>query len=216
MKLITEYIDDGISTLTEATTSGKNVFLSGVFMESNKKNRNGREYPKDVLEGAVHKYVTEFVDTCRAGGELNHPSGPAVNPERISHRITELKWSGDDVVGKALVLNTPMGLIVKGLIEGGMKLGVSSRGMGSIESKNGKALVKNDFRLATVDVVHDPSAPSAFVNGIMEGVEYFYQEGSIVAVTSDKYREEMHKMTVKQITEKKIELFAQFMKEISA
>jgi hypothetical protein len=214
MKLITEYIDDGISTLTEATTSGKNVFLSGVFMESNKKNRNGREYPKDVLEGAVHKYVTEFVDTCRAGGELNHPSGPAVNPERISHRITELKWSGDDVVGKALVLNTPMGLIVKGLIEGGMKLGVSSRGMGSIESKNGRALVKNDFRLATVDVVHDPSAPSAFVNGIMEGVEWVWDNGILKAQQIEIYETVIKKASSRNLAEVQSKVFADFLSKL--
>lgn len=214
MLLITEHNEEGVRYLTEGSGAEKLTFIEGIYMQAEQENRNMRIYPRSVLEAAVDKYVREYVKTGRAGGELNHPSGPAVNPERISHRITELKWDGDNVIGKALVLDTPMGQIVKGLISGGMKLGVSSRGMGSIESRKGKSYVKDDFRLSTVDVVHDPSAPSAFVNGIMEGVEYFYEDNTIVAVTSDKYHGIMNKMSTKEIGKRQIELFTSFLNEI--
>ena len=175
MKLITEYTENEIQCMvTEAKDGKKNYVIEGVFAQAEKANRNKRFYPKSVLEPAVEKFVKEQVTTNRAVGELNHPEGPTVNLDKVSHRITEMNWEGNNVMGKALVLDTPMGNIVKGLLEGGCQLGVSTRGMGSLEDKNGTAHVKNDFHLATVDVVQDPSAPDAFVNGIMEGVEWIW------------------------------------------
>ncbi len=174
MKLIAEFTDKdlGYSITEDKKTGKKNVFIEGVFMSAELKDRNGRIYTKAVLEKAVEKYNQEQVITGRAVGELNHPEGPSINLDKVSHRITELKWDGNDVRGKALVLDTPMGQIVKGLVEGGVQLGVSSRGMGSLEQKNGANYVKDDFMLNTVDIVQDPSAQNAFVNGIFEGVEW--------------------------------------------
>ena len=171
MKLITELQENLEYTLAEGKNGVKETYIEGVFMQAEKENRNKRIYPIDVLKPATEKYIKEQVNTGRACGELNHPEGPQINLDKVSHRITELKFEGNNVVGKALVLNTPMGKIVKGLVEGGCKLGVSSRGMGTVEQKEGKTFVKNDFVLATVDIVQDPSAPSAFVEGIMEGVD---------------------------------------------
>ena len=180
MKLIAEYNEQNIQCIVEAKEDGtKNHFIEGVFMQSEAKNRNGRIYPKAIMESAVDKYVTEQVSKNRAVGELNHPEGPTVNLDKVSHKITELSWKGNDVVGKAQVLDTPMGNIVKGLLEGGVQLGVSTRGMGSLEEKNGTMYVKDDFVLNTVDIVQDPSAPTAFVNGIMEGVEWVWNNGVI-------------------------------------
>jgi hypothetical protein len=173
MKLISEYHDSNIQVITEAKSDGKKeYFIEGVFMQADKKNRNGRIYERSILEGAVNKYVEEQVKTGRAVGELNHPDGPSINLDKVSHRITELKWDGNNVMGKALILDTPMGKIVKGLVEGGVQLGVSSRGMGSLSMKDGVNYVADDFMLNTVDIVQDPSAPNAYVNGIMEGVSF--------------------------------------------
>jgi hypothetical protein len=178
MKLISEYHDSNIQVITEAKADGKKeYFIEGVFMQADKKNRNGRIYERSILEGAVNKYVEEQVKTGRAVGELNHPDGPGINLDKVSHRITELRFEGSDVIGKASILQTPMGKIVEGLLEGGVKLGVSSRGMGSLEKKNGVMQVGKDFMLATVDIVQDPSAPEAFVNGIMEGVDWIWDNG---------------------------------------
>ncbi len=174
MKLIAEYTDTDLGySITEDAKSGKkNVFIEGVFMSAESKNRNGRIYSKKVLEKAIEKYNQDQVITGRAVGELNHPDGPSINLDKVSHRITELKWDGNNVMGKALILDTPMGKIVKGLVEGGVQLGVSSRGMGSLEMKDGANYVRDDFMLNTIDIVQDPSAPNAFVNGIMEGVSW--------------------------------------------
>jgi hypothetical protein len=178
MKLISEYHDSNIQVITEAKSDGKKeYFIEGVFMQADKKNRNGRIYERSILENAVNKYVKEQVKTGRAVGELNHPDGPGINLDKVSHRITELRFEGSDVIGKASILQTPMGKIVEGLLEGGVKLGVSSRGMGSLEKKNGVMQVGKDFMLATVDIVQDPSAPEAFVNGIMEGVDWIWDNG---------------------------------------
>ena len=180
MKLIAEYNEQNIECLVEANEDGtKNHFIEGVFMQSEAKNRNGRIYPKAIMEKAVDKYVTEQVSKNRAVGELNHPDGPTVNLDKVSHKITELNFKGNDVMGKAQILDTPMGNIVKGLLEGGVQLGVSTRGMGSLEERNGTMYVKDDFILNTVDIVQDPSAPTAFVNGIMEGVEWIWNNGII-------------------------------------
>jgi hypothetical protein len=159
-------------SITEGKHGKKDTYIEGIFMQAEGKNRNGRVYTREVLTQAVDRYVNEQVKTGRAVGELNHPDGPSINLDKVSHRITELKWDGNNVIGKALILDTPMGQIVKGLVEGGVQLGVSSRGMGSLEIKNGVNYVKDDFHLNTIDIVQDPSAPNAFVNGIMEGVNW--------------------------------------------
>ena len=174
MKLITEYTQNqlGYSIQEDKKTGKKNVVIEGVFMQAENKNKNGRIYTREVLTKAVDKFVNEQVITGRAVGELNHPDGPSINLDKVSHRITELNWDGNNVMGKALILDTPMGQIVKGLVEGGVQLGVSSRGMGSLSMKNGVNYVADDFMLNTVDIVQDPSAPNAYVNGIMEGVSY--------------------------------------------
>ena len=174
MKLITEYIQHGLGFSIEENkkTGKKSTFLEGIFMQAENKNKNGRVYTREVLTNAVDKFVNEQVITGRAVGELNHPDGPTINLDKVSHRITELKWDGNNVLGKALILDTPMGQIVKGLVEGGVQLGVSSRGMGSLDFKDGANYVRDDFMLNTIDIVQDPSAPNAFVNGIMEGVDW--------------------------------------------
>ena len=178
MKLISEFVENDIECIVEAKENGeKNFVIEGVFAQADKKNRNGRVYPKQIMESAVNKYVETQVSKKRAVGELNHPEGPTVNLDKVSHLITDLKLEGTDVVGKAQILDTPMGKIVKGLLEGGVQLGVSTRGMGSLEQRNGVMYVKEDFILNTVDIVQDPSAPEAFVNGIMEGVEWVWNNG---------------------------------------
>ena len=160
-------------------------------MQADQKNRNGRVYPMDTMKSAVDKYMTEQVSKGRAVGELNHPEGPTINLDKVSHKITDLRWEGNNVVGKALILDTPMGQIVKGLMEGGVQLGVSSRGMGSLANKNGVNVVNNDFVLATVDIVQDPSAPEAFVNGIMEGVDWFWDKGVLKAQEIEQFETEI-------------------------
>lgn len=178
MKLISEYYENDIQCIVEKKEDGeKKYVIEGVFAQADQKNRNGRVYPKPIMERAVGKYVKEQVSKKRAVGELNHPEGPTVNLDKVSHLITDLRFEGNNVVGKAQILDTPMGKIVKGLLEGGVQLGVSTRGMGSLENRNGVAYVKDDFHLATVDIVQDPSAPDAFVNGIMEGVDWVWNNG---------------------------------------
>jgi len=182
MRLIAEYNESNLECIVEKKEDGtKKYAIEGVFMQSESKNRNGRIYPKKIMESAVDKYVEEQVSQNRAVGELNHPEGPTVNLDKVSHLITDLRWEGNDVVGKASILDTPMGQIVKGLLEGGVNLGVSTRGMGSLESRGGAMYVKEDFTLSTVDIVQDPSAPNAFVNGIMEGVEWVWRDGILTA-----------------------------------
>jgi hypothetical protein len=201
MKLIAEYTnrDLGYIIQEDKKTGKKNVFIEGVFMSAEAKNRNGRIYTKAILEKAVEKYNQEQVITGRAVGELNHPDGPSINLDKVSHRITELVWDGNDVRGKALVLDTPMGQIVKGLVEGGVQLGVSSRGMGSLESRNGANYVKDDFILSTVDIVQDPSAQNAFVNGIFEGVEWTQnKEGHFIEVIEKGETEMMEPEVVEE------------------
>ena len=178
MKLITEYTTSDVQCIVEKKENGeKKYVIEGVFAQADKKNRNGRVYPKPILEKAVNKYVKEQVKTHRAVGELNHPEGPTVNLDKVSHLITDLKFEGSNVVGKAQVLPTPMGKIVEGLLEGGVQLGVSTRGMGSLVQKNGAMEVGKDFILSTVDIVQDPSAPEAFVNGVMEGIDWVWNNG---------------------------------------
>ena len=214
MKLITEHLEK-IEYITEAKENGeKDVYIEGIFMQAEKENRNNRIYPKEVLEGATKKYVKEQVSTGRAVGELNHPEGPQINLDKVSHRITELKFKGNDVVGKALILDTPMGKIVKGLVEGGCKLGVSSRGMGTVEQKEGKTYVKDDFVLATVDIVQDPSAPSAFVEGIMEGVEWIWENGILKPQQIEEYETEIKKVPMGRISEAQERIFSDFLSKL--
>ena len=212
MKLIAEYNEQNIECIVEAKEDGtKNHFIEGVFMQSEAKNRNGRIYPKAIMEGAVDKYVTEQVSQNRAVGELNHPEGPTVNLDKVSHKITELSWKGNDVVGKAQILDTPMGNIVKGLLEGGVQLGVSTRGMGSLEEKNGIMFVKDDFVLNTVDIVQDPSAPTAFVNGIMEGVEWIWNNGIIESQVIERMETEIKKAPRADLYETQTREFKNFL-----
>ena len=214
MKLITEHLEK-LEYITEAKKDGgKDVYIEGVFMQAEKQNRNNRIYPKQVLAEATAKYVKEQVKTGRAVGELNHPEGPQINLDKVSHRITELNWSGNDVVGKALILDTPMGKIVKGLVEGGCKLGVSSRGMGTVEQKEGKTYVKDDFVLATVDIVQDPSAPSAFVEGIMEGVEWIWENGILKPQQIEEYETEIKKVPMGRISEAQERIFSDFLSKL--
>lgn len=192
MKLITETLDNTVEVLTEADkkTGEKRFFIEGIFMQAEAKNRNGRIYRKGILESAVDKYVTEQVSRGRALGELDHPEGPTVNLDRVSHKIVELKWDGNDVYGKAQILNTPCGKIAQSLLECDVQLGVSSRGMGSLTQTEDASYVGEDFFLNTVDIVQDPSAHSAFVNGILEGVEWFRDESGVILPKSiDKQSE---------------------------
>jgi hypothetical protein len=178
MKLITE-INEDIKYIKENTGNGdKAYFIEGVFMQASVKNRNGRVYPQGILIKECKRYITEYVDKGRALGELNHPTGPTVNLDRVSHIVKELHEDGNTIYGKAKIMDTPMGRIVKNLIEEGAQLGVSTRGMGSLKTKNGYQEVQEDFMLAAVDIVADPSAPNAFVNGIMEGKEWILENGS--------------------------------------
>jgi len=212
MKLIAEYNDQSLECIVEAKEGGgKNHFIEGIFMQSEQKNRNGRIYPKAIMEKAVGKYVTEQINTKRAVGELNHPDGPTVNLDKVSHLITKLEWNGNDVVGKAQILDTPMGNIVKGLLEGGVQLGVSTRGMGSLEQRNGTMYVKDDFILNTVDIVQDPSAPAAFVNGIMEGVEWVWNNGIIEPQVIEEMETEIKKAPRAALYETQVREFKNFL-----
>jgi len=217
MKLMAEYNDNNLQVLTEAKDDGtKHFFIEGVFMQSEQQNRNGRVYPKKVMEGAVDKYVTEQVSTKRAVGELNHPDGPTVNLDKVSHLIESLDWDNNDVVGKARILNTPMGKIVEGLLEGGVQLGVSTRGMGSLEERNGTMYVKDDFILNTVDIVQDPSAPTAFVNGIMEGVEWVWNNGVIQPQVIEKMETEIKNAPRADLYETQTREFKNFLSMIKS
>ena len=216
MKLITEYVENNLDVICEAKKDGeKSYFIEGVFMQSNKKNRNGRIYEKKTMEKAVEKYMVEQVRTGRAVGELNHPEGPTVNLDKVSHKITDLHWQGNDVVGKASILKTPMGKIVEGLLEGGVKLGVSSRGMGSLVSKNGAQYVGDDFMLSTVDIVQDPSAPSAFVNGVMEGVEWVWDNGLIRQQDIEIIETEIKSALRKDLQDVEIRAFKNFLSKLN-
>ena len=201
MKLIAEHIEQELGVIIEEKDGKKNYAIEGIFAQAEKENRNGRIYPKPVMEKAVDKYVTEQVSQKRAVGELNHPDGPTVNLDKVSHLITDLDWKGNDVVGKAQILETPNGQIVKGLLDGGVRLGVSTRGMGSLEKKGNTNYVGNDFVLSTVDIVQDPSATGAFVNGIMEGVEWVWNNGIIEAQEIEKMETEIKKAPRKDLYE---------------
>jgi hypothetical protein len=214
MKLITEAIED-IQILEEETNGKKLLYIEGVFLQADLKNRNGRVYPYNVLEREVGRYTEQYVNVGRALGELGHPDGPTVNLDRVSHKIVSLKSEGSNFIGKAQILNTPMGNIAKSLLESGVKLGVSSRGMGSIEEKNGANYVRDDFMLATAaDIVADPSAPDAFVNGIMEGKEWVWENGIIKEVNVAKYHKYISESTRKNIEERSLKAFNNFLQSL--
>lgn len=214
MKLITESIED-IQILEEEANGKKLLYIEGVFLQADLKNRNGRVYPYSVLEREVGRYNEQYVTVGRALGELGHPDGPTVNLDRVSHKIVSLKAEGTNFIGKAQILNTPMGNIAKSLLESGVKLGVSSRGMGSIEEKNGANYVRDDFMLATAaDIVADPSAPDAFVNGIMEGKEWVWENGIIKEVNIAKYQRYISESTRKNIEERSLKAFNHFLQNL--
>jgi hypothetical protein len=216
MKLITEMTEE-ISFITESTENGKKKFaIEGVFMQSDTVNRNGRVYPKHILEGEVDRYNKKYVMEKRALGELNHPSGPTVNLDKVSHLITDLRMEGKDVKGKAKLLETPCGLIAQSLIESGVKLGVSSRGMGSLKENRGYKEVQKDFMLSAVDIVADPSAPNAFVNGIMEGVEWVWDNGVLKQEVIENYKSTIKKTPSRLMEKTAISLFEDFMNKISS
>jgi len=214
MKLITESIED-IQILEEESNGRKILHIEGVFLQGDIKNRNGRVYPFGVLEREVGRYNEQYVNVGRALGELGHPDGPTVNLDRVSHKIVSLRAEGSNFVGKAQILNTPMGNIAKSLLESGVKLGVSSRGMGSIEEKNGANYVRDDFMLATAaDIVADPSAPDAFVNGIMEGKEWVWENGIIKEVNIAKYQRYISESTRKNLEERSLKAFNHFLQSL--
>lgn len=211
MKLITESIED-IEVLVEEKNGVKNLYIEGVFLQGDIKNRNGRVYPFDILEREVSRYNEHYVTAGRALGELGHPDGPTVNLDRVSHKIISLRSEGRNFVGKAQILSTPMGSIAKSLLESGVKLGVSSRGMGSMEERNGANYVRDDFMLATAaDIVADPSAPDAFVNGIMEGKEWIWDNGLLKEAKVAKYKKYISESAKKNIEEKSLKVFKDFM-----
>ena len=211
MKLISEFNDQNLQVLTEEKNGKKKYSIEGVFAQAGQKNRNNRIYEEAIMEKAVGKYSDEQVSKGRAVGELNHPEGPTVNLDKVSHKIDELKIEGKDVMGRATVLDTPMGNIVKGLLEGGVQLGVSTRGMGSLEQRNDAAYVKDDFILNAIDIVQDPSAPGAFVNGIMEGVEWVWNNGVIEQRTIERMETEIKKAPRKNLYETQVREFKNFL-----
>ena len=212
MKLFMEEATN-VEFLTEAKKDGgKNYFIEGIFMQANKKNRNGRIYPTEILQKEARRYTTEFIKKKRAFGELGHPDGPTVNLERVSHMIEELEEVGQNFMGRAKILDTPYGKIVKNLIDEGAQLGVSSRGMGSLKpGRNGISEVQGDFYLATAaDIVADPSAPDAFVHGIMEGKEWVWDNGLLKETQIQKYKDKIEKSSRKDRENVLVEAFKDF------
>tara|TARA_B100001964_G_C14237956_1_gene603456 strand:- start:372 stop:1016 length:645 start_codon:yes stop_codon:yes gene_type:complete len=214
MKLISEHMGFVEYITEDGETGKKNYKIRGVFMQADIKNRNNRMYPGEILEKEVKRYNKEYIQQNRAFGELGHPDGPTVNLERVSHMITDLYPDGKNFIGEAKILDTPYGKIVKNLIDEGAKLGVSSRGMGSLEPRRDMHVVKDDFYLATAaDIVADPSAPSAFVEGIMEGKEWVWNNGVVREVDIAEYRKDLSKKT-KDREEKHIKVFENFMSKL--
>lgn len=215
MKLITELTED-VTVVTEAREDGKkNMYIEGIFLQGGIKNRNGRMYPVETLAKEVERYNENYVKSGRALGELGHPDGPQINLDRVSHVITNLRQEGQNWIGKAKLTDTPMGNTAKGLIESGVRLGVSSRGMGSLRlNKEGINEVQDDFHLATAaDIVADPSAPDAFVNGIMEGVEWIWENSMLVAHKSKMQIESA--VRSREFQKRKLQIFENFLNEIS-
>ena len=215
MKLITEEVSSAEYIIEEADNGKKSYKIRGIFMQADMKNRNGRVYPMETLSKEVHRYNKDFVEARRAFGELGHPDGPTVNLERVSHMITSLKPEGKNFIGEAKIMDTPYGKIVKNLIDEGAKLGVSSRGMGSLENKGGSNYVKSDFYLATAaDIVADPSAPEAFVQGIMEGKEWVWDNGVIREVDIHEMRNTIERAKRYELAEKQAAVFKSFLSKL--
>ena len=217
MKLITE-LNEEVSFLKENKSGKPEYFIEGIFIQGEKKNKNGRVYPIEILEKEVKKYCDTLVEKNRAFGELGHPEGPTINLDKVSHMIVEINQDGPNFIGKAKILDTPNGKIVKTLIDEGATLGVSTRGMGSLKSRGEFQEVQNDFSLATAaDIVADPSAPDAFVNGIMEGVEWVWDNGILKASTIERYEEIVEEKTRSNslTPEAKLALFENFLKNLS-
>jgi len=216
MKLITE-VNDNVRYITEEKDGKKSLFIEGVFLQSNLKNRNGRMYPAEIMEKEVQRYMTEAVENKRAFGELGHPDGPSINLDRVSHIVTELYRDGDNWMGKAKITDTPMGNIARGLIESGGQLGVSSRGLGTLkENRDGVQIVQDDFHLATAaDIVADPSAPDAFVRGIMENKEWVIVDGLWTEQASDMAKKVIKKASKKQLEEAKMVVFENFLNRLA-
>ena len=215
MKLIAEEITQ-VDFLCEASEDGKkNYFIEGIFLQAELQNRNGRMYPKKVLEREVAKYDENYIQKGRALGELGHPDGPSINLDRVSHKIVNLKEDGNNFIGKAKLLDTPMGQIAKNLLDEGVRLGVSSRGMGSIRKEENCNVVMDDFMLATAaDIVADPSAPDAFVAGIMEGKEWVWDNGILKEAAVAELKQEIDEATLINLQERKISAFAAFLKSL--
>ena len=214
MKLISEEIQDA-QYLVEETNGKKDYKIKGIFLQSDIKNRNGRIYENDILMKEVNRYSKEFIDKKRAFGELGHPDGPVVNLERVSHMITKLTPEGKNFIGEAKIMDTPYGKIVKGLIDEGAQLGVSSRGMGSLVQKNGANYVGKDFYLATAaDIVADPSAPDAFVEGIMENKEWVWDNGVIKQQDIEEYKEHIREAKRLKLAEAKANVFKSFLEKL--
>jgi hypothetical protein len=217
MKLITE-VNEQVRYITEEKEGKKTLYIEGVFLQSNIKNRNGRMYPGDIMGKEINRYMKEAVENNRAFGELGHQDGPSINLDRVSHIITELRQDGDNWIGKAKLTETPMGNIARGLIESGGQLGVSSRGLGTLkENRDGVQVVQDDFHLATAaDIVADPSAPDAFVRGIMENKEWLVVNGVWTEQHCDMSKKYIKKASKKQLEEAKIQVFERFLRHLSS
>lgn len=216
MKLIKELTEE-VQFVSESNNGQKNYFIEGVFLQSDIENRNKRRYPKEVMQKEVERYVKEYVDTKRAFGELGHPDGPSINLDRVSHMIISLKEDGSNYIGKAKIMDTPMGKIAKNLLDEGAKLGVSSRGLGSLKmNENGINEVQGDFFLATAaDIVADPSAPDAFVQGIMENKEWMFVDGVWTYQNMDETKKLIEQAKAKQLEDVKIRVFENFINSLS-
>ena len=215
MKLISEEVTQSEFLIEQNDKGQKDYKIKGIFLQSNIKNRNGRIYPKEVLDKEVTRYNKEVINKKRAFGELGHPDGPTVNLERVSHMITKLYPDGNNFIGEAKIMNTPYGKIVKGLIDEGAQLGVSSRGMGSLVNRGQGNIVKDDFYLATAaDIVADPSAPDAFVEGIMKGKEWVWESGVLVEKDIEAWRMEVYKAKKRELDEKKLKVFESMLKKL--
>jgi hypothetical protein len=218
MKLFTELVED-IQLISEARESGgKDYYIEGIFLQAEITNRNGRRYPEQVLANEVSRYVTEVVNKNRAFGELGHPSGPSINLDRVSHIITELRKDGPNFIGRAKLSKTPMGEIARGIMESGGQLGVSSRAMGSLKEEKGVMVVQNDLRLSTAaDIVADPSAPDAFVKGIMEGVEWVYDpvRDTWLEEKLNDTKKKIHNMSKSKLEEQKMAIFENYIASLA-
>ena len=214
MKLISEEVTNA-EYLVEEKNGKKEYKIKGVFLQSNIKNRNGRVYPREIMVREVNRYTKEFINKNRAFGELGHPDGPTVNLERVCHMVKSLTADGDNFIGEAKIMDTPYGKIVKGLIDEGAQLGVSSRGMGSIVSRNGINFVKDDFYLATAaDIVADPSAPDAFVEGIIESREWVWDNGVLKQVDLEEWKRQIQEAKRSVLEEKKLNIFKSFLTKL--